>query len=141
MKDENTYRQSGSKEQKMHKEFCQQNKIPTRYYRDKNAISVDFTQIDEFVKKFPTKLTAKDLIKVREHFTVDSNTLEELYYKELLAKIKRKLPSKSKNIFLLMVKEFNQTQIAKRLKISSRTVRRHVKKIRGIVRKILQKLS
>ena len=142
MKDDYIYRQSGSKESiQEHNTYCIENKIPARYYRQRNAILVDFTQIDEFVRDYPAKITSRDLDKIRTETSVDSNILEELYYRETIKKIIRKLPPESKKIFKLMVEEYNQTEIAKRLKITARTVRRHVQKIRKIVTKILNRVS
>lgn len=130
---------TSKKEQTEHKEFCKTNKIPIRYYRQRNAIPFDPNTIDEFVKDYPSKLTARDLEQVRDKLTIDSKVLEELYYKELIRKIAQKLNPLSKKVFRFMTKEFNQNEIAKKLNVSVRTVRRHVKKVREIVRKVLKR--
>ena len=119
-------------------QFGKENKIPMKYYRQRKSIPVDFSQIDDFVVNYPTKLTAKDLQKVKDYTTQDNTLINEVDLKDTVKSIKRRLVLLDRLIFVLMLKEYTQVSIAKRLKISLKTVKRHVKKIRLIARKYIK---
>ena len=120
----------------MKQEFCKQNKISQRYYKQRNTLIVNFRAIERFSLDFYRRTNQKDLAKLKEKAFVNPKVLEKLYYDELIQHISSKLSSRENKVFnLLMDTDLTEKIIAKRLRITPRTVRRYVNKIRRIVRK------
>ena len=128
-------------EEQLKRDFCEQNKISKTYYRQKDNIIVDFSTIDNFVNTYPTKLTAKDIITIKDKIAISPHLIEKIYYNEIVTKIKKSLSPAVKKVFKLMLQEFSQKEIAQKLNITSRTVRHHVKIIREKTKKVLKRLS
>ena len=120
----------------MRTEFCKQNKITQRYYRQRHAFIVDFRTLEEYSLDFYKKTNQKDLAKLKEKAFVNSQTLERLFYEELLDYINKHLSFKERKAFKLLIHDgLKQKTVAKLLQVNPRTIRRYLTKIKRIIRK------
>ena len=120
----------------MRTEFCKENKLSQRYYKQRNTLVVDFRAIERFSLDFYKRTNQKDLARIKEKAFVNPKVLEQLFYEELLQHISSNLSSRENKVFKLLIdSDLSEKSIAKRFHISARTIRRYVNKIRQIVRK------
>ena len=120
---------------RMRTEFCKENKIPQRYYRQRNTFIVDFKALEKYTLKFYQRTNQKDLANLKEKAFVSPKVLERLFYEELLQYINDNLTRRGNKVFKLLIYEgIKQKTIAKLLHITPRTVRRYVSKIKTVIR-------